>query len=329
MPYFSSKFHPLSGERTTASGLFASAAPAEGGGTVAFLKDFLAGGVAGAVAKTATAPIERVKLLIQTQDANPRIISGEVPRYTGIVNCFTRVSSEQGFGAFWRGNTVNVIRYFPTQAFNFAFKDTIKGWFPRYNEKTEFWKFFGTNMASGGMAGAGSLTIVYPLDYARTRLASDVGSGNPQFNGLVDCLMKTMAQGGFFSMYAGFGVSVVGIVAYRGPYFGVFDTLKALNPWKKDKGMLKLLSTFAIAQTTAIIAGFISYPFDTVRRRLQMQAEKPKSEWLYSGTLDCAVKIVKDEGLSAMFKGFAANVLRTIGGALVLVGYDEIKAFLA
>merc|ERR1719182_792158 len=70
-----------------------------------------------------------VKLLIQTQDANPKIISGEVARYTGIVDCFTRVSAEQGFSAFWRGNTVNVIRYFPTQAFNFAFKDTIKALF--------------------------------------------------------------------------------------------------------------------------------------------------------------------------------------------------------
>jgi solute carrier family 25 (adenine nucleotide translocator) protein 4/5/6/31 len=312
-----------------ASASFVAPAPSEKGGVTAFLIDFCAGGVAGAVAKTCTAPIERVKLLIQTQDANPKIISGEVPRYTGIVNCFTRVSSEQGFSAFWRGNTVNVIRYFPTQAFNFAFKDTIKALFPKYDSKKEFWKFFAANMASGGLAGAGSLTIVYPLDYARTRLASDVGSGNPQFAGLGDCLMKTMKQGGFFSMYAGFGVSVVGIVAYRGPYFGVFDTLKELNPWKKDKGPVGLFSKFCIAQFTAIIAGFISYPFDTVRRRLQMQAEKPKEQWLYSGTADCAVKIVKDEGVSAMFKGFAANVLRTLGGALVLVGYDEIKAMFA
>jgi len=304
---------------------FVAAAPAEQSAVVKFLIDFCAGGVSGAVAKTATAPIERVKLLIQTQDANPKIISGEVARYTGIVNCFTRVSSEQGFSAFWRGNTVNVIRYFPTQAFNFAFKDTIKAMFPKYNPKTEFMSFFATNMASGGLAGAGSLTIVYPLDYARTRLASDVGSGNPQFNGLMDCLTKTIKGGGFFSMYNGFGVSVVGIVAYRGPYFGIFDTLKEKNPWKKDRGPVGLLSKFAIAQTTAIIAGFISYPFDTVRRRLQMQSEKPKAEWLYTGTLDCAVKIVKDEGINAMFKGFAANVLRTLGGALVLVGYDEIK----
>ena len=90
-------------------------------------------------------------------------------------------------------------------------------------------------------------------------------------------------------------------------------------------GLLGFASKFAIAQTTAIIAGFISYPFDTVRRRLQMQSEKPKEQWLYSGTVDCAVKVIKDEGVGAMFKGFGANVLRTLGGALVLVGYDEIK----
>merc|ERR1712178_182254 len=120
-------------------------------------KDFIAGGVSGAIAKTCTAPIERVKLIIQTQDANPKIISGEVPRYTGIGNCFVRVYNEQGLGAFWRGNGVNVIRYFPTQAFNFAFKDTIKGLFPKYKPDKDFWKFFGVNMASGGLAGAGSL----------------------------------------------------------------------------------------------------------------------------------------------------------------------------
>ena len=97
--------------------------------------------MSGSIAKTATAPIERVKLLIQTQDANPRIMSGEVPRYTGIVNCFTRVSAEQGFGSFWRGNTANIVRYFPTQAFNFAFKDTTKGLFRATRRRTRFGRF--------------------------------------------------------------------------------------------------------------------------------------------------------------------------------------------
>eukprot|EP00887_Chlorella_sp_A99_P002419 scaffold10.g2419.t1 len=207
-----------------------AASPKEGGSnTAGFVKDLLAGGVAGAVSKTAVAPIERVKLLLQTQDSNPKIKSGEVPRYTGIVNCFTRVSAEQGVASFWRGNLANVIRYFPTQAFNFAFKDTIKGLFPKYNPKTDFWPFFATNLASGGLAGAGSLLIVYPLDFARTRLAADVGSGKArEFTGLVDCLSKTVKRAGPGGLYQGFGVSVQGIIVYRGAYFGLYDTAKGV-----------------------------------------------------------------------------------------------------
>jgi len=290
-----------------------------------FLINFLAGGTSGAVAKTATAPIERVKLIIQTQDANPKIMSGEVPRYTGIVNCFTRVSKEQGIAAFWRGNFTNIIRYFPTQAFNFAFKDGIKAMFPKANKKTEFGKFFVINVASGGLAGAGSLLIVYPLDYARTRLASDVGGKERQFNGLVDCLKKTVQAGGFFSLYNGIGVSIMGIIPYRGSYFGLFDTLSGYNPYQNsDNGLFRATSKFFCAQTSAIAAGYISYPFDTVRRRLQMQSEKAEHERVYKGAADCFGKILKEEGSAALFKGAGANALRTVGAALVLVLYSEI-----
>jgi len=292
-----------------------------------FMLNFLAGGVSGAVAKTCTAPIERVKLLIQTQDANPKIISGEVARYTVIVDCFTRVAKEQGVQAFWRGNFTNIVRYFPTQAFNFAFKDAIKAMFPKADKKTEFGKFFMINMASGGLAGAGSLCIVYPLDYARTRLASDVGAGKQQFTGLADCLKKTVQSSGVGGLYNGIGVSVVGIIPYRGVYFGLFDTLSGYNPYQKsDNGIIRAASKFACAQTSAIAAGYASYPFDTVRRRLQMQSEKPESEWVYKGTADCFGKIIKEEGTTALFKGAGANALRTVGAAMVLVLYSEITA---
>jgi len=295
-----------------------------------FMIDFLAGGVSGAIAKTCTAPIERVKLIIQTQAANPKIISGEVPPYTGILNTFTRVAAEQGIGAFWRGNLVNVLRYFPTQAFNFAFKDSIKAMFPKYSSKTDFGKFFLVNMASGGLAGAGSLCIVYPLDYARTRLASDVGKGKQQFDGLMDCLVKTATgPSGFFGLYNGFGVSVVGIIPFRGTYFGVNDTLVSINPYQKDKGFVGIASKFCCAQTAALSAAYASYPFDTVRRRLQMQSEKPQSEWVYKNTMDCFGKIIANEGFGALFKGAGANALRTVGSALVLVMYGEIKSFLS
>jgi solute carrier family 25 (mitochondrial adenine nucleotide translocator), member 4/5/6/31 len=293
-----------------------------------FLINFMAGGVSGAVAKTATAPIERVKLLIQTQDANPKIISGEVARYTGIVDCFTRVTKEQGFKAFWRGNMTNIIRYFPTQAFNFAFKDTIKAMFPRVDKRTEFGKFFMINMASGGLAGAGSLMIVYPLDYARTRLASDVGAGKQQFSGLLDCLSKTVKSSGIGGLYNGVGVSVVGIIPYRGVYFGLFDTLSGYNPYQKDeRNAIRALSKFGCAQFSAICAGYASYPFDTVRRRMQMQSDLPKEKWMYKSTGDCFRKIVADEGMPALFKGAGANALRTVGAAMVLVLYSEITAY--
>jgi solute carrier family 25 (adenine nucleotide translocator) protein 4/5/6/31 len=290
-----------------------------------FFGDLAAGGVSGGISKTLVAPIERVKLLIQTQDANPKIISGEVPRYTGVVNCFSRVASEQGIGSFWRGNMANVIRYFPTQAFNFAFKDTIKSLFPKYNPQTEFLPFFATNLASGGLAGASSLTIVYPLDFARTRLAADVGSSSArEFTGLVDCLTKTAGKGGPLALYQGFGVSVQGIVVYRGAYFGLYDTAKAsIFGTEEQQRNVSVVAKWGVAQVVTTVSGIISYPFDTVRRRLMMQAGKETK--LYNGTMDCWSKIAKNEGTGAFFKGAFSNVLRGTGGALVLVLYDEIK----
>ena len=99
-----------------------------------FVVDFLIGGCSAAVSKTVVAPIERVKLLLQVQDANKNIPADQ--RYNGIGDCFKRVVSEQGFGSLWRGNLANVVRYFPTQALNFACKDFYKKWLCPYNPKT-------------------------------------------------------------------------------------------------------------------------------------------------------------------------------------------------
>merc|ERR1712080_112888 len=198
------------------------------------------------------------------------------------------------------------------------------------NAKTHFAQFFAVNMASGGMAAAGSLCIVYPLDYARTRLASDVGGGKKTFNGLLDCLKKT-ASGpmGPAGLYAGFGVSLMGIIPYRGFQLGAFDTLVGLNPYKDDTGVKGIVSTFISAQTAIIAGAIISYPFDTVRRRLQMQAELPKEKHVYNGTVDCLKKIAAEEGIAAgVYKGFIANAFRSVGAALVLVLYDRSKKLL-
>ena len=151
--------------------------------------------------------------------------------YKGITECFTRVIKEEGVYSLWRGNLANVLRYFPTQALNFAFKDQFKKMFGFNKDKDGYWKWFGGNLASGGAAGACSLLFVYSLDYARTRLADDAkaakkGSGDRQFNGLLDVYRKTFKTDGIRGLYRGFNISCVGIIVYRGLYFGIYDSVK-------------------------------------------------------------------------------------------------------
>jgi len=289
------------------------------------MTDFMIGGVSAAVSKTVVAPIERVKLLLQVQDAS-KSISAE-NKYKGIGDCFTRVLNEQGFSSFWRGNLANVVRYFPTQALNFAFKDVYKKIFNPYNAKKEPVKFFIGNCASGGAAGATSLCVVYPLDFARTRLAADVGSGGArEFTGLVDCLKKVAGSDGVTGLYRGFGISVIGIVAYRAAYFGCYDTGKAmLFP---DASKASVFSMWMFAQIVTVGAGVLSYPLDTVRRRLMMQSGRTGADIQYTGTMDCFKKIAAQEGPLAFFKGSLSNVIRGTGGALVLVFDSKIKAYL-
>jgi len=289
---------------------------------MSFVQDFVAGGISAAVSKTAVAPIERVKLLLQVQAVSKQL--SESQKYKGIVDCFVRIPKEQGFGAFWRGNLANVIRYFPTQALNFAFKDKYKDMFlSGVDKKTQFWRFFAGNLASGGAAGATSLCFVYPLDFARTRLAADVGKGDArEFTGLGNCLAKVFKSDGLKGLYQGFGVSVQGIIIYRAAFFGLYDTAKGMT------GKTNIFVSWAIAQCVTTVSGIVSYPFDTVRRRLMMQSGRKGGDILYTGTLDCWRKIAAQEGPGAFFKGAFSNVLRGTGGALVLVLYDEIKGAL-
>lgn len=287
------------------------------------MKDFMAGGISAAISKTAVAPIERVKLLLQVQHISKQI--PEAQRYKGMVDCFVRIPKEQGVLAYWRGNLANVIRYFPTQALNFAFKDKYKQIFlSGVDKNTQFWRYFMGNLASGGAAGATSLCFVYPLDFARTRLAADVGKAGAEreFTGLGNCLIKIFKADGLGGLYRGFGVSVQGIIIYRAAFFGIYDTAKGMLPNPKTT---PIIISWAIAQTVTTVAGIISYPFDTVRRRMMMQSGRAKSEIVYKNTAHCWVTIAKQEGGKAFFKGAFSNVLRGTGGAIVLVLYDEIK----
>jgi len=295
---------------------------AQPAGTYDFLINFFMGGVSAAVSKTLAAPIELIKLRIQNMDEMLKVGALDKP-YTGIVNCAQRVVAEEGTTALWKGNFVNVLRYFPTQALNFAFKDYYKQKFSYNKTRDGYAKWFMGNLASGGAAGATSLAFVYSLDYARTRLTNDNKSakngGQKQFNGLIDCYKKTLATDGIVGLYRGFVISCVGIVVYRGLYFGMYDSFKPLLPSNVRDS---LAVNFALGWAVTVVAGLASYPIDTIRRRMMMTSGQAVK---YKSSIDAAQQILAKEGMKSFFKGAGANILRAVAGAGVLSGYDKLQ----
>jgi len=285
----------------------------------------LMGGSIGAVSKTIMAPVERVKLLLQTMDSNPDVISGKVARYTGIGDCFRRVHAEQGVKAFWRGNLVNCLRYAPQQGYALAFNDFLNNAFPKYSDKTDFWKGFGVKLFSGGLAGAIANTICYPFDFARTRLASDLAKGQGKFKGIADCITSTVKSQGLTGLYTGWSVTVAGAFVYRAGQLGCFKQIQDMNPYASDKGTLGIVSSFCAVTAARTVVMPFNYPFDTVRRRMMLESEKSQEQRQYKGSFDCASQVLKKEGLKGWYKGMIPELFRGVGGSAVIVVYDRIK----
>ena len=288
-----------------------------------FWENFMLSGTAAGIGKTAGAPIERVKLLIQNQDE--MLKSGRLDKpYQGILECTSRTYKNEGLLAFWRGNSANVIRYFPTQALNFAFKDKIQGMFNTPKTAPQ-WQKFATNITSGGLAGSLSLLGVYSLDYARTRLGNDAANakgGQRQFNGLLDVYKQTIRTDGISGLYRGFGISVVGIFIYRGLYFGLYDSCKPI--FFKDQKNPSAVGTFFLSLGTTTVAGVLAYPIDTLRRRMMMRSGESVK---YTSSLQAFSEITKAEGYSSLFKGNLVNIIRGSSCALVLVGFDKFTFY--
>lgn len=286
--------------------------------------DFFLAGTSASLAKTLVAPIERVKLLLQLQDAKKGM--QDTNKYKSITNCFIRIYKEQGILSFWRGNLSNVIRYFPTQAINFAFKGIISRYLSKYKSNTGFTQKFVVNLLSGGIAGSISIVIVRPLDFTRTRMATDLGKTkvDREFKSTTEVVLKILQSDGITGIYRGVWVSVLCAFIYRALYFGIFDTGK--EKFFKDFNNSNFFVVWGFAQFVTIFAGLFAYPFDTVSRRLMMQSGR--SDVIYTGAIDCFVKIYSNEqGLRGFFKGGATNIIRGTGGALVLVFYNNLQSY--
>eukprot|EP00978_Attheya_sp_CCMP212_P047476 scaffold421390_cov62-Attheya_sp.AAC.2 len=335
--------------------------------TVAFnptvaLKEAIAGAAAGALAKTAVAPIERVKLLMQLG----RELSSNSYANDNAWQVARKVYNEQGMLAFWRGNTPNVIRQAGTASINFMLMDWYKGAMTpmlRYTTlqeraAAESGRTLGqrkrgrsllSSFISGGLAGGTTTTILYPVEFMRTRLAMDIGGPRPETRlyprGMRDVFLQTYRLDGIRGLYQGYGVALGGVVLYRALHLGGYDALKSeVLRYKQDSSdsyttpnevigqqredppvVLSFGERFAAAQTVSIVAGTMCYPIDSVRRRLMMQAGKSIDVKLYRNSLDCFRIVWKTEGMRGFFLGIGPNIVRSFGGAILLVAYDSFK----
>ena len=193
--------------------------------------------------------------------------------YTGIYECFRRIITEEGIVALWRGNTVNIIRYFPSQALDFAFRDTYKSMFAFEKERDGYWWWMVGILASGAAAGATKLLFLYPLDYARVRLANDIQNATGierQYKGLVDVIEQTLASDGVAGLYRGFLPSVIGIFIYRGLWISIIDFIKPLVLTGALEG--NFLASFLFSWTVATTVSLAAYPLDTIRSRMMMRS---------------------------------------------------------
>jgi len=291
---------------------------------LSFAEDFVLSGVAAVTSKTISAPIERIKMVVQNQDEMLRRGTLEKP-FTGIMDCARWIAANEGMAAFWKSNFTNCLRYFPTQALNFAFKGQLKtiDMLKVKKDKDSYPIKLTKNIVGGGLAGGGSLCFVYSLDYARTRLANDLkstkkGGAEREFTGLFDVYKKTFATDGIAGLYRGFNISFVGIFVYRGFYFGLYDTIIPMFPPEQTGLALR----FAVGYVVTVVAGLASYPIDTIRRRMMMTSGNATLQ--YKNSFECAAVILKNEGFKSYFKGAGANILRGVAGAGVLAGFDTV-----
>jgi len=263
------------------------------------------------------APIERVKVLLQVQKGSPLKIAGTILR-------------EQGVLAFWRGNGVNVIRIIPNAAIKFSCNDSYKVMLAGPNADVSKLPVH-LKMLAGSMSGVTMMLSTYPMDLARTRVTADMTQmGETRvFSGLFDCIIKTARAEGFFGLYKGLGPGLTSIIPYIGISFAMYDELKLrFSNREDDTSSVKFLKNLFIGAGSGVIAQSLTYPLDTVRRRMQMDGAMG-AEPCYKNSMDCIQKIALNEGYHVFYRGLLVNAIKTTPGAAIqFTAYDALKALL-
>eukprot|EP01083_Nonionella_stella_P064764 169097_1 len=298
--------------------------------TLSAPENFVLSGIAAALSKTVAAPLERVKLLLQNQS---EMIKSErlTHPYKSALDCLRRTVANEGVLSLWRGNWINCMRYWPSQSFNFMFKELLQSRFKPLINQSQSWtnKMF-YNTISGSVAGLLSQTFLYSMYYCRVRLANDayflndLSISSRQYKGIIDVYRQTYRSDGIIGLYRGYVISCWTVMIYRGIYFGMYDTFKPLviDTDSTSSESKRILSSFVLAFAITMNAGIIIYPLDTIATRMLMRSG---TNVKYSGSVDCFKHIWRTEGITALYRGCLVNIFRNISGAGTLVGFDVMK----
>nr|XP_023906615.1 mitochondrial carrier protein CoAc2 [Quercus suber]POF18380.1 graves disease carrier protein [Quercus suber] len=292
-----------------------------------FAKELVAGGVAGGIAKTVVAPLERVKILFQTRREEFQSI--------GLFGSFKKIAKTEGVRGFYRGNGASVARIVPYAALHYMTYEQYRRWiivtFPDVGRGPVL------DLVAGSFAGGTAVLFTYPLDLVRTKLAYQVvGSSklNAQmpiknelvYKGILDCFSKTYKEAGIRGLYRGVAPSLYGIFPYAGLKFYFYEEMKRHVPVEQKKNIMVKLVCGSVA---GLLGQTFTYPLDVVRRQMQVQRLSASKSAEMKGTIETLVMIAQKQGWKHLFSGLSINYLKVVPSvAIGFTVYDLMKAYL-
>lgn len=285
-------------------------------------RNMLAGGLAGMFTKTATAPLERIKILLQTNKMN----ADNPSKYRNVFQTGMVVIKEDGFMALWKGNGANVVRVIPVYALKFSFNDRFRDLVRKPGQKDADLNTMQL-LACGTSAGLFQTCITFPLELVRTRLSYQTLGDSNRYKGILDCIRRTVSEEGILAMYKGIGPTFVSGAPYVGLQMTFYELFKRQMP-TNDQGKITVLGKLFSGAIGGLCAQFLTYPGDTVRRRMIVNGING-AERVYKNSMDCTRKIIRFEGFTGLWIGFTANGIRCIPGAAIqFFAYDQFKSLL-
>eukprot|EP01012_Entosiphon_sulcatum_P010141 TRINITY_DN1586_c0_g1_i1.p1 TRINITY_DN1586_c0_g1~~TRINITY_DN1586_c0_g1_i1.p1 ORF type:complete len:480 (+),score=67.28 TRINITY_DN1586_c0_g1_i1:1404-2843(+) len=282
---------------------------------------FFCGGVAGAVSRTATAPLDRLKTLLVLQGSSTTTAGG-TPR--GLLPGLKAIYSEGGIRGFYRGNLTNVLKICPENGVKWIaferFNAVLKNKKISENKKANS---VLTKFLAGSSAGMLSQFCVYPLECIKTRLSA---AGTGYYTGILDCATKTLRIEGIPGFYRGLSPAMFGMIPYAGVDLTVYASLKEFYQRVHGNNEPSSLVLLGCGVTSCVTAQFFSFPLGLVRSRLQAQGMSPDRPVLYKGAIDCFRKTYQSKGIPGLYDGLGPTLLKVVPAAAIsYVAYENCK----